>query len=133
MDFNKNTPEFDKVIKVIVGSKQGMIFIVNYTSRCLESVFKIHDSSINTLTIKGGFCVTGSQDHYLRVWPLDFSEFYLEAKHDGILISSDISFDGLKVAVGTTNSYLGIMDLETHSCKTLMRAHYGEIFQLHLT
>jgi len=35
--------------------------------------------------------VTGSEDQFLRVWPLDFSEFFLEAKHEGLVLSLDIS------------------------------------------
>jgi hypothetical protein len=35
--------------------------------------------------------VTGSEDQFLRVWPLDFSEFFLEAKHEGVVLSLDIS------------------------------------------
>jgi len=45
--------------------------------------------------VSAGFCVTGSLDQYLRVWPLDFSEFYIEAKHEGVITSLDMSIDGL--------------------------------------
>ena len=69
----------EKVKRVFVGSKHGYLYQVNYDSRVLEAVFKIHDLSICSIAISSGFCVTGSQDQYLRVWPLDFSEFYLEA------------------------------------------------------
>jgi hypothetical protein len=55
----------------------------------------------------------------LRVWPLDFSEFFLEvliiydykAKHEGVVSSLDISNDGLLIACGASNGGLGIMDL----------------------
>jgi WD40 repeat protein len=83
----------DKVKRVFVGSKHGYLYQVNYDSRVLEAVFKIHDYSICSIAISSGFCVTGSQDQYLRVWPLDFSEFYLEAYHEGFIISLDISYD----------------------------------------
>ena len=36
-----------------------------------------------TISVNEAFCVTGSDDQYLRVWPLDFSEFFMEAKHEG--------------------------------------------------
>ncbi len=48
--------------KVVVGSSKGMIFIVHYARKSLESVYKVHDYSICSLSILGGFCVTGSQD-----------------------------------------------------------------------
>lgn len=68
---------------------------MNYFSRELEGVFKVHERSICALSVSAGFCVTGSEDSYLRVWPLDFSEFFLEAKHEGVVHSIDISEDAL--------------------------------------
>ena len=52
----------------------------------------------------------GSEDTYLRVWPLDFSEFFTEAQHEGTVCSVDISSDGLKVACGTLYGSIGILD-----------------------
>ena len=128
--FTAESVKADHPRKVVVGSSNGMIFLVNYDTRVLESVFKVHDSAICSLTIRAGFCVTGSLDQYIRVWPLDFSEFYLEAKHDGAVISLDVSFDGLKVSVGTSNGYLGVLDLANQNCTTIIRAHFGEIHAL---
>jgi len=51
----------------------------------------------------------------LRVWPLDFSEFFFDAKHEGVVIAIDISPDGLQVACGTSNGSLGIIDLQNQS------------------
>lgn len=109
----------DKIKRVFVGSKHGYLYQVNYDSRVLEAVFKIHDYSICSIAISSGFCVTGSQDQYLRVWPLDFSEFYLEAYHEGVIISLDISYDSLKVACGTSSGSLSILDLNNQSYRTL--------------
>ena len=30
------------------------------------------------MLVSEGLCVTGSDDNFLRVWPLDFSDFLLE-------------------------------------------------------
>ena len=35
--------------------------------------------SINSMHLNETFCVTGSDDGYLRLWPLDFAYVYLEA------------------------------------------------------
>ena len=35
--------------------------------------------AIHTLDIHEAFCVTGSEDGVLRVWPLDFSAVFMEA------------------------------------------------------
>lgn len=45
--------------------------------------------------------MTGSEDSFLRVWPLDFSEYFLEAKHEGGVVGLDVSEDGLLVGVGS--------------------------------
>lgn len=35
--------------------------------------------AINSISISSAFCATGSEDGYLRLWPLDFSAVVLEA------------------------------------------------------
>ena len=97
--------------RVFVGSKKGLLFLVNYFTRELEGVIRIHDAAICSISVSAGFCVTGSEDQYLRVWPLDFSEFFLEAKHEGTIISLDVSPNGLQVVSGTITGGLGILDL----------------------
>ena len=43
--------------------------------------------------VNAGYCVTVSDDKFLRVWPLDFSDYFLEAKHEGAIGSVDVSPD----------------------------------------
>lgn len=74
--------------------------------------------------------MTGSQDQYIRVWPLDFSEFFLEAKHEGVIISLDISMDGLNVGCGTSNGAISVLDLSNQSYKTVVRSHNDDVIQL---
>ena len=116
--------------RVFVGSKHGLLFQINYLSRELEGVYKIHDGSVCALSISAGFCVTGSEDKFLRVWPLDFSEYFLEAKHEGIVISLDISQDALKVVCGVSSGGLGLLDLTNQSYKTVLRSHTENIIQI---
>lgn len=77
----------------------------------MENIFKVHNGPVKNLCVSKGFCVTGGEDKYVRVWPLDFSEFHLEAKHEGSIIATDIGFDGIKIAFGSDKGYLGILDL----------------------
>jgi len=88
---------------VFVGSRLGLLFQINYFTRELEGVFKVHEQSICAISVSAGFCVTGSEDQFLRVWPLDFSEYFLEAKHEGVVMSLDVSADALQVACGSSN------------------------------
>ena len=57
--------------------------------------------SINSLHLNDTFCVTGSDDGYLRLWPLDFAHVYLEAEHEGPVTASRLYSDGLKILAGT--------------------------------
>lgn len=120
----------DVVKRVLVGSKHGCIYYVNYDTRKLENVLKIHELSICSISVNAGFCVTGSQDQYLRVWPLDFSEFFIEFQHEGIIISLDVSLDGLKVACGTSDNSISVLELTNQSYKTLFRSHSDTITSL---
>lgn len=63
-------------------TKDGSIVQINYTKRVVESVYKLHNKAINSIYVTEGMCVTGSDDHYLRVWPLDFSDYFIEAEHE---------------------------------------------------
>ncbi len=71
--------------------------------------------------------MTGSEDTYLRVWPLDFSEFFMEAKHEGTVGAVEISPDGLKVVCGTLNGSLGILDKSNQRYRTVLRSHTDQI------
>lgn len=76
--------------------------------------------------------MTGSEDCFLRVWPLDFSEYILEAKHESIVLSLDISQNGTKLSCGIANGGIGILDLANQSYKTMIRSHTEEILQLEI-
>ena len=53
------------------------------------------------MAVNETFCVTGSDDGFLRLWPLDFAHVYLEAEHEGPVTAVNFSTDGLKVLAGT--------------------------------
>lgn len=55
--------------------------------------------------------VTGSDDQYLRVWPFDFSEFFIEAKHSSKVTAVDIKKDALKILACTDQGNLGVLDV----------------------
>lgn len=77
--------------KVYVASNRGVIYQINYDEETLLATYGAHDSAIHSIAVNPLFCVTGSQDYFLRIWPLDFSEFLMEAKHEGTVSSVDIS------------------------------------------
>jgi WD40 repeat protein len=67
---------------------------------------------------------------YLRVWALDFSEFFMEAKHEGPVCSVDISADGRNIACGTLNGSLGVLNKSNQRYTTLLRSHTKSILSM---
>lgn len=57
--------------------------------------------TLQCMSVNESFCVTGSDDGYVRLWPLDFKHVLLEAQHDGPVTGVDISIDCLRVLAAT--------------------------------
>ena len=116
--------------RVFVSTSRGTVVQINYDTRKVECVFRLHDRAIRTIAINEGYCVTGSDDKFLRVWPLDFSDYILEAQHEGPVQSVNVSQDGLRLAVGTSNGTVGVLDIATHAYKNVLRSHADSIYAL---
>lgn len=91
----------DQPGSLLVVSSAGTMLRVDYASRALQGVHRLHEGACISVGVNDGFCVTAGLDGFVRVWPLDFSDFYLEAAHEGGATSAAISPNGLMVAVGT--------------------------------
>jgi WD40 repeat protein len=63
--------------RMYVATASGSLFQINYATRQLECIYKLHSGPIYSLDVNEGFVVTGAGDCFLRVWPLDFSDFYV--------------------------------------------------------
>ena len=116
--------------RMLVGSSSGKLFQVDVSRRSLEYVFQLHDAPINTVLLSAGFAVTGSADHKLRVWPLDFGAHFLEAEHEGPVTTAHASPDGLKLLVGTATGTIGVLDVPSQRHVTLLRSHTDIIYGL---
>ncbi|XP_075890586.1 WD repeat-containing protein 90 [Nelusetta ayraudi] len=79
--------------------------------------------AINSICVSSSFCCTGSEDGFLRLWPLDFSAVFLEAEHEGPVSLVSVSSDGLLVLGATSTGNLGFLDVRTRRYNTLMRSH----------
>ena len=55
---------------------------MSYHTRNLLCVLRLHDGPILSLEVNDGFAVTCSEDNLVRLWPLDFSDFLMEAAHE---------------------------------------------------
>ncbi|XP_062444576.1 WD repeat-containing protein 90 [Rhea pennata] len=129
---------------LFVCSKSGHILEIDYKNVCIRSARQLLPSqpchqqekqtcsagpgiAINSISVSSTFCATGSEDGYLRLWPLDFSAVILEAEHEAPVSSVCISPDSLKVLCTTTTGNLGYLDIESRDYNTLMRSHTDSI------
>jgi WD40 repeat protein len=110
-----------------ISTGAGALYQISPSSRLIECIYQLHNSAINSIFINEGMCVTASDDGFIRVWPLDFSDFFLEAEHESPVLSVAISTDGLSLAVGTRNGSIGVMDMSTQKYKTIVRSHTSDV------
>ncbi|XP_035829418.1 WD repeat-containing protein 90 [Aplysia californica] len=120
MDYNKLTVQH---VRRLLPSKSG----VGRGSKMKDSGEAGGSLSLTSMHLNDTFCVTGSDDGYLRLWPLDFAHVYLEAEHEGPVTASRLSADGLKILAGTSKGNLGVLDVSTRAYTTLMRSHTGRV------
>lgn len=126
---------------VYISSKTGHILELLYDER---RVIKIHrllptkhsNGSTDKITMTNGpsigicaltcttnFCITGSNDGYVRVWSNDFSQVYIEAKHDQSICGLIPSHDQTRILISTISGSLGILNLLNKNHTNLIRSH----------
>eukprot|EP00981_Chlorochromonas_danica_P006287 scaffold1355_cov154-Ochromonas_danica.AAC.5 len=113
-----------------VSSNKGLILKVDGSSEQVVCAFQLHSSPITAFKLVGGYAVTGSEDKRLRIWPLDFNDYLLEARHEGSVVSIAASSDGKVMAVGTPVGTLGVLNVSEHSYRTILRSHTATICQI---
>ncbi|XP_074742639.1 WD repeat-containing protein 90 isoform X2 [Strix uralensis] len=131
---------------LFVCSKSGHVLEVDYKNVCMRSARRLLPAqpqgcqqqdkagsgagpgiAINSISLSSTFCATGSEDGYLRLWPLDFSAVVLEAEHEAPVSSVCISPDSHKVLCTTATGNLGYLDIQSRDYNTLMRSHEDSI------
>ncbi|CAF3380141.1 unnamed protein product [Rotaria socialis] len=126
---------------VYVSSKSGHIIELLYDER---RVVKIHrllptkrsNGSTDKITMANGpsigicaftctsnFSITGSNDGYVRVWSNDFTQVYIEAKHDQAICGLVTSHDQTRILILTVSGSLGVLNLVNKEHTNLIRAH----------
>ncbi|KAG2374703.1 hypothetical protein C9374_010447 [Naegleria lovaniensis] len=120
----------DKDHRFYLGTESGAIYQVNYTKRIVECVFQLHNSAINSLYINEGICITGSSDKYVRVWPLDFSDFFIEAELENAVMSVVTSKDGFKALIGDSNGSIGILEISSQKYRSVLRSHTKQVLDV---
>ncbi|KFQ55786.1 WD repeat-containing protein 90, partial [Nestor notabilis] len=118
-----------------VCSKSGHILEVDYENVSVRSVRRVllffgfsgAGIAINSISISSHFCATGSEDGYLRLWPLNFSAVVAEAEQEAPVSCVCISPDGHRILCTTAAGYLGYLDLQSWDSNTLMRSHEDSV------
>ncbi|XP_040295640.1 WD repeat-containing protein 90 isoform X1 [Bufo bufo] len=125
-----------------VCSRSGHILEIDYKNVSLSNVRRLQTTpaqhgerrekttfssgpgiAINSVCVSATYCATGSEDGYMRLWPLDFSGVFLEAEHEGPVSCVSISPEGLRVLSCTRSGELGVLDVPSRGYQTLMRSH----------
>ena len=113
--------------RVFVSTMAGSVFQIHGPTRTLQCIYQVHSGAINSIVVNESFCVTGSDDAYVRVWPLDFSDYFLEAHHDASITSLDVSSDGLAIAIGTEMGAVGMLSVGDHTHHNVLRSHSNKV------
>jgi WD40 repeat protein len=124
------TPKEPRKQVLFVSSNKGMLLKIDCEKEQVLCSYQLHSGSIISLSLRNGFAVTGGEDSKLRVWPLDFSDFLLEAHHEAAVTNIHIDNEGTKLCVGTAFGTLGILDVSEHSYSTILRSHVGKIIHV---
>ncbi len=113
-----------------VSSNKGLLLKIDCQKEQVMCTYQLHSGAIRSLALRSGYAVTGGDDSKLRVWPLDFSDFLLEAHHENAVTSIHTSKNGRKLSIGTTSGTLGILDVSEHSYYTILRSHVGAVVSI---
>ncbi|NWX47799.1 WDR90 protein, partial [Steatornis caripensis] len=131
---------------LFVCSKSGHVLEVDYKNACMRSARRLLPArprdgrrpdgtgsgagpgiAINSISVSSAFCATGSEDGYVRLWPLNFSAVVLEAEHEAPVSSVRISPDSCRVLCTTAAGNLGYLDIQSRDYNTLMRSHEDSV------
>lgn len=94
-------------------------------------MYQLHAAAINSLSIGEGLALTASDDTTLRLWPLDFSSYLLEAQHEAPVTSACLgSSDGLLLVAGCEDGSLGQLDVVSRQHTSLLRSHCGAVLSM---
>ena len=105
----------------------GTVVKVDLVKEQIICAYRLHTGSIHTFAIHSGYAISGGADMKIRLWPLDFSDFLLEATHESAVTNVAVSKDGRKVTIGTASGTLGVLDVSEHLYTTVLRSHVGKV------
>ncbi len=111
-----------RVLEPIVAQKSHGGILLNGNSNQVPPSLKL-----NSLTVSDSCCVTGSEDGYVRIFKLDFSQVIMEAEHDASIGLVRFSADCSRIATATLSGNLGVLEVKKKEYSTLVRSHTDSI------
>ena len=112
---------------VFVASSMGMLLRVDCRLEQVVCAYQLHTGPIRSLTVNGSFAVTGGDDCRMRIWPLHFTDFLMEAHHEAPVTHTVVSQNNRFLSVGTASGTLGVLDVLDHRYWTVLRSHVGSV------
>ena len=105
---------------VLVASSLGLLLRVDCTQEQVVCAYQLHSGPIRSLCVNGSYAVTGGDDARMRIWPLHFTDFLMEAHHEAAVTHVFVSPDMRLLSVGTASGTLGILDVMDHRCAYIL-------------
>jgi WD40 repeat protein len=117
---------------VYISTKTGQILEILYDERRVIQIHYLSEKmtknfTLSTFAFTNHFAITGSHDGYVRVWSIDFSQVYIEAKYDQSILNLIASYDQTRILIRTESGSLSILNLVTKVHLNLMRTHTKSI------
>ncbi|KAF4752392.1 WD repeat domain 90 [Perkinsus olseni] len=115
--------------RVFVATACGRVIQLHYNTRQVENVYRLYDDGcpIWAITVTEGFVCTAGDDGYVRVWPLDFTNYYMQAKLPGPVYGLDLTPDDLQLVCSVGDGSVGVLDLEACKYSVVSRSHKSKI------
>ena len=108
---------------VFVGSTKGVLLRIDCEKEQVMCAYQLHNAGIVSIVLLRGVAVTGSSDKVFRIWPMDFTDFLLEAYHESPITCVEAAEDGKTLVIGTASGTLGFLNALDHSYTTILRSH----------
>ena len=112
---------------VFVASNKGVLLRVDCDKEQVLCAYQLHNAGIASFVLLRGFAVTGGADSIFRIWPMDFTDFLLEAYHESPVTCVEAASDGKTLIIGTASGALGFLNTMNHSYSTILRSHTKSI------
>ena len=113
--------------RAFASTENGEVAVIDYKSKEVLVLHKLHNAPISSIRANEGFCVTASVDKYIRVCPLDFQSFYMHCMHDAEVCGVDLTADGLKVLSCCKDGSIGVLDMNTQYYEVIHRSHAAKV------